>query len=353
MNFLDEHPLDWTRPELMQLRDLFVLAYKRETAAEELAEAAGIVPGTFPNHDNMRTTWRELIQTMADQGKLRTMVEKASADVTIGGYQQSFAEMLAGNPTIQAPSPPKGADWWKGDDQNPMVAVRLHQERLIEQRSRLINISIARTVAELSRSVAKLTLRFATDNAHGTGFLIQPDLILTNYHNVADAKLGEVQSVIAEFDYEEGFDRRKKPLVLKGLVGSIKKNEAHDWAVIQLEQPTKRQSIPLGTPFDIAMNDPIIIIQHPLGAFKQFGIDMLSIRYVNDQIIQYITDTQKGSSGSPVFNIRMEVIALHHAEAEVMVQVNGRQDVQWRNEGIRIDQVMKDLEAAGINFEKN
>jgi endonuclease G len=70
-------------------------------------------------------------------------------------------------------------------------------------------------------------------------------------------------------------------------------------------------------------------------------------------LIQYLADTQKGSSGSPVFNVQMHVIALHHAEAEVTLQLDGREEVEWRNEGIRIEQVMRDLTAQGIKFEKN
>jgi S1-C subfamily serine protease len=353
VNFLDEHPQDWTRPELPQLRDLFVLAYKRPSAAEELADSAGIVPGTFPMYPNMRTTWYELIRVMGDQGKLRAMVEKAAADPTTGAFQQRFAEMLEGKPTVPVPTPTKGADWWKGDDVNPILARRLYQERLIEQRSRLIHIEIARQVAEVSRSVAMLTLRFANELAHGTGFLIQPDLILTNHHNVSDARFGDIQSVTVEFDYEQGFDRKRKPLVRRGLIESIVKNEAHDWAVVRLDKPVDRKPVPLGTPYDVGKDDPIIIIEHPLGSFKQFALDMLSIRYADDQLVQYLADTQKGSSGSPVFNIKMQVIALHHAEAEVTVQVDGREEVEWRNEGIRIEQVMKDLKAEGIKFDTN
>ena len=350
MNFLDEAPLDWTRPELVQLRDLFVLAYKRLTAAEQLAESAGIVPGTFPIYDNMRTTWYALIQEMSNQGKLRSLVEKAAADPTIGAFQQRFAEMLQGKPTVPVPMPKKAADWWKGEDRNPIIATKLYQERLIEQRSRLIHIQIARQVGEIARSVAKLILGFANDQGHGTGFLIQPDLILTNYHNVSDDDFGDVQSLVAEFDYEVGFDPQLKALVRKGLIKSIKKNKEHDWAVIRLEKPVDRMPIPLGTEYAIGIDDHIIIIEHPLGTHKQFALDMLSVRYVDDRVIQYLADTQKGSSGSPVFNIKMDVIALHHAEAEVTVQVEGKDEVEWRNEGIHIERVMKDLDAARIKY---
>ena len=47
MTFLYKVPQDWTRPELPELRDLFVLAYRTPTAAEQIADEAGIVAGMF------------------------------------------------------------------------------------------------------------------------------------------------------------------------------------------------------------------------------------------------------------------------------------------------------------------
>jgi S1-C subfamily serine protease len=351
MSYLDQYPLDFTRPEVPQLRDLFVLAYRRPVAAEELADSSGIEPGTFPLYDNMRTTFTELIKVMALQGRLRTMVEKAAEDPTIPTYQPRFLDMLGEHPAVTSLEPKSKDDWWKGPDKDKKVARNLHLERLMEKRSRLIDIGIAHQVAQASRSVAKLNLRFENEKAYGTGFIIQPDLILTNQHNVSHEKYGDLKAMTVEFDYEPGFIGNA--LVLQGKIGSIVKNPDHDWAVIQLEHIVDRKPIALGTPYDIGKNDPVIIIQHPLGAFKQFAIDPMSIQYIDEEVIQYLADTQDGSSGSPVFNIKMHPIALHHAEAEVEIDVDGRKETVWRNEGVRIDRVMEDLQSHGIAFINN
>ena len=94
----------------------------------------------------------------------------------------------------------------------------------------------------------------------------------------------------------------------------------------------------------------MVIIQHPAGAFKQFALEPIAIRDVDPHVVQYIADTQQGSSGSPVFNIRMQVIALHHAEAEMTVDSVAGPETIWRNEGIRIERVIKGLADAGINY---
>ena len=35
--------------------------------------------------------------------------------------------------------------------------------------------------------------------------------------------------------------------------------------------------------------------------------------YIDDRVVQYLADTQAGSSGSPVFNADGQLIGLHHA----------------------------------------
>ena len=94
MSFLDEVPQDWTRPELNVLRDLFVQAYRRPAAAEDLADASGLVPGTYPERENMRLTWTALIKVMGNQGRLRVLVQNAAADPGAASYQPRFEKHL-------------------------------------------------------------------------------------------------------------------------------------------------------------------------------------------------------------------------------------------------------------------
>jgi hypothetical protein len=49
----------------------------------------------------------------------------------------------------------------------------------------------------------------------------------------------------------------------------------------------------------------------------------------------------------------MQPIALHHAEKEVPIEVAGRKETAWRNEGINMARVIQDLEAAQIPFQRN
>lgn len=349
MSFLDEVPQNWTRPELPELRDLFVQAYRRPTAAEDLADGAGLIPGTFPNRDNMRLIWTALIKVMGDQGRLRALVESAVADLGAAAYRPRFEEMLHDNPAVQPPLRlGASGEWWKGDDRSPAVAASLQLERLMERRSRLIDIELAAEVTARARSVAKLSLRFGSEPGYGTGFLIGPDQVLTNHHNVMHETYGPVTSVVAEFDYDQG--THESPLVRRARTDHIVSDEADDWAVLTLVAPVDRPPLRLGTPFDISVDDLVVVIQHPQGAFKQFALEPLAVRYVDDSRIQYVADTQHGSSGSPVFNSKMHVIALHQAEAEVSMTVGGRADTVWRNQGIHIARIIQGLRTRGVAF---
>jgi len=346
--FLDEPALDWTRPDVAELRDSLVLAFRKPEAAEHMADVTGLAPGTFPVQDNMRTTWTELLTEAARQGRLRRLVETAASDPTAGGFRQRFEDLLEPTPEVAPPQPPiDEAPRTRG----PTAGLAISPERLLERRSRLMRIELAAGVTTAARSVAKLSLRFGAQRAHGTGFLIGPDRILTNHHNVVHEEHGDVTSVVAEFDYEEGYTGDR--LVCRGDVETIVGDAEHDWAVVRLESAVDRPALKLGTPFDIGLDDAVVIIQHPLGAFKQFSLEPLAIRSSDENRIQYVADTQQGSSGSPVFNVQMHVIGLHHAEAEAEVEVDGRTVVVWRNQGIAMRRVIQALTSEQVEFTEN
>ena len=153
----------------------------------------------------MRATWTELLQETAKQGKLRTLVENAAIDPTAAGFRARFEDMLEPVPEVAPPQPQIDAALTFGEADRPAAPLAISPERLLERRSRLMRIELAAAVTTAARSVTKLSLRFGADRAHGTGFLIAADRILTNHHNVRHEQHGNVTGVVAEFDYEEKF----------------------------------------------------------------------------------------------------------------------------------------------------
>lgn len=89
------------------------------------------------------------------------------------------------------------------------------------------------------------------------------------------------------------------------------------------------------------------VIQHPSGRKKEVALQKNEITHIYGDFLRYKTDTQRGSSGSPVFNNSWELVALHHA--------GGAKDSNGKfinNEGIRIDKIVVDLKKKFSGTEK-
>lgn len=200
-----------------------------------------------------------------------------------------------------------------------------------------------------------------------TGFLVAPDLILTNHHVFRTAD--EAHGVGAQFLYE-----RTHGGVRQGAIFPLEperffvNHKGFDYAVVALsnkglngEPLSQFQFLPLiAAKGKILKGDPVNIIQHPEGRPKQYATvnnRLLDLR--DDGFLLYETDTLEGSSGAPVFNQHWEVIGLHHCgvpliEDEMLVTQDGRRlpmdaevadsDLIWiANEGIRTSALVTSL----------
>jgi len=59
---------------------------------------------------------------------------------------------------------------------------------------------------------------------------------------------------------------------------------------------------------------PLLIVQHPHGQPLKLALETRSITTVNANRtrVRHRTNTERGSSGSPCFNVHWELVALHH-----------------------------------------
>jgi V8-like Glu-specific endopeptidase len=178
----------------------------------------------------------------------------------------------------------------------------------------------------------------------GTGFMVTPKLAMTNNHVISD--VNQLSGVVMRFNYQQdllGRDQETKNYAAAPH-GVFCTNKALDYTIFEVQgDPGKNDawaSLAL-RPRDLIPGERINIIQHPGGQPKQISIQNNMVEYIGGDVLQYVTSTLPGSSGSPIFNDRWQVVGLHHAGGLIAEPTTGR--FFNRNEGILMDKILKNL----------
>jgi hypothetical protein len=222
-------------------------------------------------------------------------------------------------------------------------------ERTIRDRIPQLNLAVWR---ERTTSVEGQVCRVEVDgHPVGTGFLVGPDAIITNYHVVERlfTDLLAANRVTVRFDYKVlANSARSAGIVValhptdwkldyspyaecekRGQLSGTPTLEELDYALLRLETPIGMEEffpsetlnarrrgwlrLPTMLP-DLSLKDPLLIVQHPDGAPLKLAIDTSAFLELNSNRtrMRYTTNTEPGSSGSPVFDLEWNLVALHH-----------------------------------------
>lgn len=227
------------------------------------------------------------------------------------------------------------------------------EKLLVDTHSCLEPVRWRERLEAIERQVCRVEL---AGRAMGTGFLVAPDVVLTNHHVVHEVLRGTVSPELVglRFDYQRSevgsaLEGRRYGLARDWLLGSSPHSpvdlmnpklreatvEELDYALLRVKDEPGRELIDgtrsrgwLEVPadaYDFAPGSPVIIVQHPQGERLRLAIETHGVIAVNAARtrVTYRTNTLGGSSGSPCFNQDWTLVALHHGgDPSFQVQFN-------------------------------
>jgi len=131
----------------------------------------------------------------------------------------------------------------------------------------------------------------------GSGFVLENNMVATNFHVIENSYGGFVKLVGSEKKYK--------------IIGLVEKSEKYDLAIISVEGLVAPKLI-MGDFSKVEIGEQIYVVGNPSGLEGTFSQGIVSgIRNIeNEKLLQITAPISPGSSGGPVLNIRGEVIGI-------------------------------------------
>lgn len=310
--------------------------YYRTNEITALLLDAGFQPQRFVvDGSPANVIWILALRTIENQQKIKDIVEAALKEYPDNPILQDYLARDATtlNSVYAGKEPGKNGTIAKKDF-----------EKLTGDQSTLLPISFL----EIGLMKAKAVARIVTPEGMGTGFLINDgDLLLTNNHVIPERPGNG--NYKAQFNYQKTVNGLAAEYETFEIDSSVfETSVTDDWTVVKVKgNPSSGYGyIPL-RPVEIRVKDFVNIIQHPGGEHKQIGLYHNLVTFKNERVVQYLTDTLPGSSGSPVFNSKWDVVALHYSGGWVEEPGSDGPPV-LRNEGMNINLVLRSLQNISI-----
>jgi V8-like Glu-specific endopeptidase len=357
-NLLDAVLFPWFHPLAGLLHQTLTQLHPTGKAAGLLADQAGLDTTQVNLDQPPFYVWSDLLNLAARQGLTRALVQQVQNRLSPSSPHRGFlADLLANRSSaadaeIQlgvggAPLP----EFLGGVDEVSDPEALLYRDDLTMPIGKLPGlIATLQRLTNAARGVCKLTVEFPGVTKYGTAFRVGLDWVVTNWHVLHNKSTGKAaRAVSAEFGYDDdGRDGLVPAVPVRFDPATIVTDQADDWAVIRAAEPMREEwsVLALSGATIPVVGGAAYIVQHPAGGRKRVGFVRNQVSDFDDRVVHYLTDTQEGSSGAPVFDEEGRLIAIHHAAGRPQ-EVLGKPPVK-KNEGIRIPRVLTGLRMLGV-----
>lgn len=177
-------------------------------------------------------------------------------------------------------------------------------------------------IIAVARSVAKLSFPEAGKLATCTGFMVAPNLLLTNHHcvNSMDTCFGTV----VMFGYQRDANGHLMPTKQYDCLAIVKASSQQDYALLLVDgspgAPDAWGAVKFNPSASLVSGQPLYLVQHPAGEPKRVALDSCNVSTLAapgsvpavESDFGHKCDTESGSSGSPLFDMSHRVVGLHH-----------------------------------------
>ena len=324
--------------------------------------------------------------------KIAEMLE----DFTPADLDEALSLVRDGRP-VQQPSAydiDVGEEVGLGDDGTIAYSELATIERMIGQNN-LLPVHFLTEGADLQGAVGKVIV--SPPGWVGTGFMVSPTLLMTNNHVIGNTTDAANTKVKLNFQLDHNGNDQQVDEYRADPDSFFHTNSALDYTIVRLKpkvrarrihrgprQPVSGRGVPeVGDERDwesqvteaddstvigpmlrlpatwliqpgskwgfVPLPDAAIyapgqrlnVVQHPRGRRKEVALQSNTVTNIFTNHVRYSTDTEPGSSGSPVFNNAWDLVALHHAAGSKDSSGN------WQdNQGVRVDKIVADLKAS-------
>ena len=306
-------------------------------------------------------------QLMSDIGRMNQVERLANGDIPLQIYLNNMAMLLSGMPEQEnvirhmlelVSQRVSGAPVIDLGQIPETKEVLVHKDDTVPYYFMELGVKTAESVLKINvpafeNGQAKNQPDGTQIVSQGTGWLLSDSLVMTNHHVVnarkekeADATKEDLelqgQNAFAIFDFND-------KLLTGSTVNAVSLeawNKELDYAIIRINA-TGRNPVKWSVKKITFDTEPVAvnIIQHPNGQSKRFGIRNNLVSASTETDLRYFTDTESGSSGSPVFNDSWEAVALHRGAKYVEnVQFQGK-STAYVNVGTHLTSIFEHIKS--------